>query len=732
MPDYDVKVGVTTVGDTSGADKVNGAIGQVGQTAERVSQETAAASKKATDQLSDAAQQVKDSWEAVNQNAANFNFPEGSKNTVSWMENLQKALNGLDPSRAKVFASTFTQAISGLATGNIQDAIGGTANLLLKLSGAMPLPGVGIAIGAVLTAATMAYKKFSKDTEATFNEFGETLEKEQDRLDAVAKKKIEWEGLKGAATAIETEFGKVESLTNTVGDALRKVFNSTYNFQIASLKDQLQAAGLGEDTKEQIQAQINRISKEQELVNNTLALDRLKKQLENNIEAAQLEQKFIERKIAEADATLAEMKQLKENAKKAGLSDDILYKGGISEGLRGDAINQLNSRIEALTNQLAHMPSSGVLGDVAGAGLAFPTSGKDRATIQTELAGLEKLRQQLLNFDALAEREAEAIQYRSEGLKNDQDTVSKKLADSVAASAAALEAQNNLSRSMDGADKDIIDKSQKTAAAISKYEEQASAAIEAGVKVGDAAADVVDRIIAGGDFVSKGFTDAVDTVTTNIDALKQQIAQKQQEISAIQAEIDAAPAGTDTSAKVKKIQELFAEIQDLDKQVSAAMDWYSQQAGKNAAAATAAGDKQKKAFSDLEVTIQQGATKVVNPITVLGGLVSGAAAVAAGLIEGATKTLTEKTKAIGDGASKAGEEVTRKSDEFFSKLLDAAGKWNGGADKLIQAANDYGNMGVQLARMVYGMANEVATLRQQSESALAAARLALQQNRNMA
>lgn len=696
MPDIDVGVGVKTIGDPSGALQVEKAIRDVGEASQEVSRQTAAAATAAADTSKLAADAASASAKATQEIADNIKKLtdlklQGPKKEV---DDLNGSLLDLSNEKMRSGVDGVTGALNGMLSGDLQGGLLGLSKSIMAISSVIPLPGAAAAVGLAALGIAKAWDAIKDKTEATVNEMGETVDEEFARIKRVAEQNIQIDGLKNASAAIEAEFGKVERLTETVGDSLRKVFNSAYTFQIASLKEQLEAAGLGTDQKEQIQKQIDRMSKEQELVNNTLALDRLKKQLENNLEIAKLEQDAIQRRLAAADASIAEMAALRGSAKDAGVSGDAMYDSATSEAIRAEAIKDLAKQIEKLGERL--------LQERSGQGGSLPGQqqyAENIAKFEQKIQGLEDLKAQLLNFNAIAQREADALAYKAEGMGEDQDKIERILAESVQTSAQIGEARNTLNQSLAGVGSDVIAKAQAAAGNISRYEETAAMAIEAGVAAGENVDEILRKVMAGAEKAAGGVDTAFSAIAVSIDEATALLGKKKAEVEAVQQAIDSAPQGADTSAKVDELNALFAEIAALEQQIAASPA--SSNAEKVAADQKAAADKQRTSSDSLGDAYVSSGSKVAVGMESAGAQIKeGAEGLSAQPIVDATQNIIDATEGLGDIAAEKGAGIQLLADEFKLTLRGASDNWKDGAAMLVQAAQDNARISLQLARMV--------------------------------
>lgn len=723
MGDVDVKVGLQVVGDSSGAKQVDDSIKQIGETAKQVAQETSSVSEKAA---ADAAKAAADSAAAAAKASQDIAdnlkkiLEQGTGETKKNVDELTDSLLGLSNQKVKSGADGITTSLQALISGDMQKGLLGLSKSIMSIGTSIGLPGASFVAGAAGVAIAKVWDKLAADSQKSFNAMGESAKEEFERITRLAKEEVRIYGIQNASKKIEEEFGRVKQLTETVGDALRKVFNSTYSFQIDSLKEQLAAAGLGDDQRQKIQSQIDRIAKEQELVNNTLALDRLKKQLENNLEMARLEQEAIQRRMDAADAAIAEMQSLRSSAKAQGISPDALYDSPTSEGLRDDAIGELNKSIKDLAYKLAQ-ERSGQGGSIPGT----PRAAANVAAISGRIAGLEELKIQLLNFNSIAQREADALAYKAEGMRGDQDKINSILAESVKASGDIVDAQNKLTLAMDGVSSDVVDKAAKIAEKISQYEETASLAIEAGVAAGTAADDIVRQVAEGADNVAKGFASAADGIAQSIESAKAMLESKQAELADLNNSIAQAPDAAAASEMVKKQKELVESIAELQ-------EYIVFQSGAAASESGEAVEKQKKAGDGLSKTYALVGTTVSGSMDAAGKQIGAAAkTIDPSPIVEATKDIVGSTKDLAGAAATEGEGIVQLVEQFRAQLKDTLGTWRLGASDLSSAVRDSAQISLDLADLMRTTAQQVSSMKAEMRGLTDDVRIAQSQIRNM-
>lgn len=703
MGDIDVKVGLQVTGDASGAQQVDAAVRQVGETAKQVAQETADASGKAA---ADAAKSAADSAAAVAKASQDISenlkkiLEQGTGEAKNNVDGLTDSLLGLSNQKVKAGADGITASLQALISGDMQQGLMGLSKTIMAVGQSVGLPGASVLAGIAGVAIAKVWDKLSSDSQKSFNAMGESAKEEFERITRLARQEVQIYGLQNAAKKIEEEFGKVQKLTTTVGDALRQVFNSTYSFQIDSLKEQLAAAGLGDDQRQKIQSQLDRLSKEQELVNNTLAIDRLKKQLEDNLEMARLEQEAIQRRLDAADASIAEMAALRASAKSNGVSPDALYDSATSEGLREDAIKELNSTIKDLAYKLAQ-EQSGQGGSIPGT----PRAAANVASIEGKIAGLEDLKIQLLNFNTIAKREADALAYKAEGMRGDQDKINSILADSVKASADIVDAQNKLTVSLDGVAADVVEKASKIAEKISKYEETAALAIEAGVASGTAADDIVRQVAEGADAVAQGFASAADGIAQSIESAKAMLQGKQAELADLNNAIAQSPDAAASAEAIRKQKDLVESINELQ-------EYIAFQSGAAETEAEAAVEKQKQAGDGLAKSYTVVGTGVSAAMGDAGKqIATSAKSLDPSPIVKAAQDVVGATKDLAGIAGSEGEGVVQLVDQFKVQLKETLGNWRLGATDLSGAVRDSAEISLDLANLLRTTALQVSSLK---------------------
>ena len=277
--DIDVRIGVQTTGDTSGAQAVDAAVKQVGETAKQVAQDTAAAAQQSTEATTQAAQTaaaaagsaaekvggIADELAEAGKAAGGLGELDGA------VDGLKDALGALSPDKAKGLVNGLTGALQGLASGDTSQSLAGLGRTLFSLSSSLPLPGVGAAVAASLGIIAGLYKLFAadvKESERPLNEFGENVDAEMERLESWAQSQLEWTGIKDGNAKLRDDFKLVQTTAEGVWASINALFSAGVDAKVEGLNRQAAAAAAGGDTAkaEELKAQAQREQIKAELV----------------------------------------------------------------------------------------------------------------------------------------------------------------------------------------------------------------------------------------------------------------------------------------------------------------------------------------------------------------------------------------------------------------------------------------------------------------------------------
>lgn len=713
MADYDVKVGVSAVGDPSGAKQVDQAIQQVGQTAQQVAQQTAAASSEAARSAGEAARGIADgagealrgAAEAVEELNEAVDDAPASSGLTDGINGLDAALKRLSPEKAKGAVNGLTTAIDGLASGDTSRGLQGLSTGLFALAGAIPNPLVASAAAVAIGALAAAWKSFSDTSGVSqkLNEFGETVKQEQERLERLGETELEWQNLKASFSTIKDEFGKAQKLADTLGDTILKVFNRRYDTQINALRDQLNGANGDPSRTADINRQLSQKEAERAIVNNTVAVDKLTQQVKANVEAAQLELQMIERKRSEAEAAVAEMEALRVNVRGAGMSEDMLYSSGSSEELRTAEIQRITQRIAAIEEDVRRSDARTGGGPLSLRNEPPRYSDEQRSERMAEADGLIALKAQLLDFDRISQQAAGGQRYLNETIIEDQSAMQQHLADTVAAAGEQAAAIGELNRSMEGVAPSISSRAQDMAQALIALQVGAEATIEQGVMAGRSAEDLVRELSSATQKVVGGLSDAATSASSQIDILTNDLAAKKQTLAQLEAEIAAAPSGAAEAALADKWA-LAEEIDRLTQEVADATARSAEQASSSQRSQEAAAEK-----------VGDGLAYVGKTVAAEGEATS------AQVSESADKMSAEPVReAIADMAA-ASADLSAMENATADTMLANARMWRQdmeqalsefrlGASGYREAAADFGSAGIEIARSVGGLTRLVSQL----------------------
>ncbi len=313
--DIDVKIGITTKGDASGAQAVDKALDEVKQSA----QEAASAAGDAAAQAADKAAQAADKATAeVKELASEMAKDPGTGGLSDAIGDLDAKTTSLSDGKKKAGVAGLSRALEGLARGDIATGVGGAAEALFQMAQAIPIPGAAIGLslaGIAISGVLKAIRDDATETAETFrNEFGESLDEEMERLEAWSNVEMEWAGIKTANDNIIKDFSSVVAAAEATRQAIEMIFSANIGSQVAGLqREKQQAVESGDKEKvAEIDRQVEQLRQYEELVklNTSIVeekakLEELKVRIEEQAEAA--------RKTTEAaEAGKQELADLKE------------------------------------------------------------------------------------------------------------------------------------------------------------------------------------------------------------------------------------------------------------------------------------------------------------------------------------------------------------------------------------------------------------------------------------
>lgn len=344
--DIDVKIGITTQGDASGAKAVDKALDEVKQSA----QEAASAAGDAAAQAADKAAQAADKATAeVKELAAEMAKDPGTGGLSDAIGDLDQKTTSLSDEKKKAGVAGLSRALEGLARGDIATGVGGAAEALFQMAQAIPIPGAAIGLslaGIAISGVLKAIRSDASETAETFrNEFGETLDEEMARLEAWSNVEMEWAGIKTANENIIKDFSSVVAAAAATRQAIEMIFSANIGSQVAGLqREKQQAVESGDKEKvAEIDRQVEQLRQYEELVklNTSIVeekakLEELKVRIEEQAEAA--------RKTAEAaEAGKQELIDLKEKITALWGNSDATRPGSIAQK---ELISSLQSKAD--------------------------------------------------------------------------------------------------------------------------------------------------------------------------------------------------------------------------------------------------------------------------------------------------------------------------------------------------------------------------------------------------
>lgn len=280
--DIDVKIGITTKGDASGAQAVDKALDEVKQSA----QEAASAAGDAAAQAADKAAQAADKATAeVKELASEMAKDPGTGGLSDAIGDLDAKTTSLSDDKKKAAVNGFAAALQGLASGDLAGGMRGVAESLFQMAGAIPVPGAAIAFSLALTGVAAAWKAFgpaAADAGRSVNEFGETLDEEMSRLEAWANSQIKWDNIKAANASLRADFDLVKSTAESTQRAIESLFEARIASQVAGLRGEAEKAAAAGDTGRaaDLRSQAEQLKQFEELVKLNVSLTAAKSDLD--------------------------------------------------------------------------------------------------------------------------------------------------------------------------------------------------------------------------------------------------------------------------------------------------------------------------------------------------------------------------------------------------------------------------------------------------------------------
>lgn len=514
MGDVDVRVGVVASGDPSGAQQVEQAIKDVGQTAQEVSQQTADAAQKSTEAAGSAAQKaVADAGavadgagDAIQKTKANVEelkkvveTPPPAGGLKDEVAGLGDALSGLSPEKAKGSIDGITQAIVGLTSGDTTKGLEGLARSLTGLATLIPMPGVAAALGGVVAAVVGAWKILSDgagETARDVNEFGETIDVEMARLESWANSQFEFANLKSAIADVKSEFDSATKTTNTFRDAVLAAIDARYSGEATGLRQQAADARAGGD--EAGAAALEEEAARRELISK-IAQERVE------LEALQQQYKFQREKIAMAEESLTaliakekevveQFDRLKAASEKWAGNADAMFdgeaRGRLIEKLEAEIaareklmgqVEFVNSQRHPLSRQLSDQDTLAGIGNV----------GK----IKDQFSEVPSLRDLIENLK-LVEKNAADYNAAVENQKtNYQDSRAAILEEGRALAdlnAQRIRAAQDYATAIAGIDAGVVGEADRIAEGMTRLAERSAAAAEAAAQAGTGMVEAVE------------------------------------------------------------------------------------------------------------------------------------------------------------------------------------------------------------------------------------------------
>lgn len=160
-------------------------------------------------------------------------------------------------------------SIAGLASGNPEQALGGVASGLARVTSSLPSAAIAGAAAAATIAIVRVIANLVEASKADLNALGETVDEEMARLEAWAAQDFEFSGLVKSFDAVDNRMAQSQKAADTLKAALDAIFKSKEESQLSEMERQAKAAEDSGD-KEGAEAKRQQIE-QQKILNETIS-----------------------------------------------------------------------------------------------------------------------------------------------------------------------------------------------------------------------------------------------------------------------------------------------------------------------------------------------------------------------------------------------------------------------------------------------------------------------------
>ena len=415
MSDYDVKVGVTTVGDTSGADKVDQSIKQVGVDAEQVSQATGDAASKAAEAAAKSAEAAAKAAQDVATNLEKLGQKNtGVKTTTDDVQELAGAFDKLGNEKLKRGAEGLTDALNGMISGDKEKGLQGLATSFFALANAIPLPGAAIVASIAITAGVKLWKSLSDDADEakrSVNDLGLTVDEEMARLESWSQSQFEWDGIKNADANLRADFALVKDSAGSAMKAVMDLFNVRSDAKVSALQRQISDAEASGDTSraQDLKAQVETEKAIAELVKLNVEMTQAKAELAAQTALAKQAEAAYNALVAKADEQKQKLDELNQTIVALTGNKDATVPGSDEQKA---LIDQTRGKANYLAEEAARLSQIKGYEDLA-------------AARRQEAEGINNLLTQLLDMKDQNDRVADAEKAVENARAKSNETASK-------------------------------------------------------------------------------------------------------------------------------------------------------------------------------------------------------------------------------------------------------------------------------------------------------------------
>lgn len=352
--DIDVKIGITTQGDTSGADNVDKSLDEVKRSAEEAAKASGDAAAKAASDVASAADAASNAADKL-RDSLDTPIDGGLADSIG---DVDQAATSLSDNKKKAGLAGLSRSLEGLAKGDIPGAISGLSEGLYQLADAIPLPAAGIALGLAGFAISGVFKAIKaasgEAAESLRNDFGETLDEEMERLESWALSELEWTGIKEANANIIKDFDSVVSAAAATQKAIDLIFSANIASQLTGLEAERKAAAESGDAQREkdIATKIEQVKQFEEMVKLNVEIVEQKAKLEEMKISIDEQAAAANATREAAEAGIKELETLRETITAISGNSDATRPGSVAHT---ELVNNLRGRSDAAGEDAARL-----------------------------------------------------------------------------------------------------------------------------------------------------------------------------------------------------------------------------------------------------------------------------------------------------------------------------------------------------------------------------------------